>query len=144
MDEKDTISLLRECDAGTKMAVTSIQEVLDKTHDSELKKVLSVSREHHEKLGKELHAMLLEKGSEEKDPSPMAKGMSWLKTNVKVGMEEKDSAIADILTDGCNMGIKSLHKYRNQYKDAEDSALKICDRLIDIEEELCKDLQKYL
>lgn len=144
MDNTDTIYLLKECDSGTKMAVSSIDEVLDKTCDLNLKQLLSESRSHHEKLGNEIHTLLVEQGSEEKDPSPMAKGMSWLKTNVKIGMDESDAAIADLITDGCNMGIKSLHKYLNQYKDADNVSKKICNRLIDIEEQLCKGLHCYL
>ena len=126
------------------MAVSSIDEVLDKVCDSNLKQLLSESRSHHEKLGNEIHSLLIEHNSQEKDPSPMAKGMSWLKTNVKIGMDESDSAIADLITDGCNMGIKSLHKYINQYTEADSTSRKICDRLIDIEEKLCKGLQCYL
>lgn len=144
MDNTDTINLLKECDSGTKMAVSSIDEVLDKVCDSNLKQLLSESRSHHEKLGNEIHSLLIEHNSQEKDPSPMAKGMSWLKTNVKIGMDESDSAIADLITDGCNMGIKSLHKYINQYTEADSTSRKICDRLIDIEEKLCKGLQCYL
>ncbi len=144
MDNTDTINLLKECDSGTKMAVSSIDEVLDKVCDSNLKQLLSESRSHHEKLGNEIHSLLIEHNSQEKDLSPMAKGMSWLKTNVKIGMDESDSAIADLITDGCNMGIKSLHKYINQYTEADSTSRKICDRLIDIEEKLCKGLQCYL
>lgn len=144
MNNNDTICLLKECDSGTKMAVSSIDEVLEKTCDSNLKQLLSESRDHHEKLGNEIHSLLIEHDSEEKDPSLMAKGMSWLKTNMKTSMDESDAAIADLLTDGCNMGIKSLHKYRNQYKDADKTSKEICNRLIDIEEELCKKLQCYL
>jgi len=113
MDNTDTINLLKECDSGTKMAVSSIDEVIDKVCDSKLKQLLSESRNHHEKLGNEIHTLLIEHNSEEKEPSPMAKGMSWLKTNVKIGMDESDASIADLLTDGCNMGIKSLNKYIN-------------------------------
>lgn len=144
MDNTDTIYLLKECDSGTKMAVSSIDEVLDKTCDSNLKQLLSESKSHHEKLGDEIHTLLMEQGSEEKDPSPMAKGMSWLKTNMKIGMNESDATIADLITDGCNMGIKSLHKYLNQYKDADDTSKKMCNRLIDIEEQLCTKLHCYL
>ena len=48
----DTVKLLRECDAGTKMAVTSIDEVLDKVRDTEMKQLLQESKDHHEKLGR--------------------------------------------------------------------------------------------
>lgn len=144
MENRDTISLLKECDSGTKMAVTSIDEVLGRVQDSDMKSLLSESKSHHEKLGNEIHSLLIEHNSEEKDPSPMAKSMSWLKTNMKIGMNDSDAAIADVITDGCNMGVKSLHKYMNQYQDADRTSKDICKRLVSIEEELCKDLKDYL
>ncbi len=145
MENQDTISLLKECDSGTKMAVTSIDEVLSKVQDTDMKSVLTESKKHHEKLGNEIHSLLIEHNSEEKEPNPMAKGMSWLKTNMKVGMNENsDAAVADVITDGCNMGVKSLHKYLNQYQSADKTSKDICKRLVSIEEELCKDLKDYL
>ncbi len=144
MASNDTIKLLKECDSGTKMAVESINEILDKVKATELRDVLNDSRMHHEKLGNELHSLLLEHNSEEKDPAPMAKGMSWLKTNFKMAMDESDATIADLITDGCNMGVKSLHKYLNQYSGADNSSKDICNRLISIEDKLCDDMQPYL
>ena len=144
MENQDTIHLLKECDAGTKMAVSSIDEVLDKPQSVKLKNILTESREHHEKLGKEIHQLLSEQGSEEKDPNPIAKGMTWLKTNVMTNMKNGDSTIADLLTDGCNMGIKSLQRYLNQYPAADHIAKDLCERLVSIEEQLCRDLRVYL
>ena len=37
--------------------------------------------------------------------------MSFIKTNFKMGMNESDTTVAELITDGCNMGIKSLNKY---------------------------------
>ena len=144
MENNDTIYLLKECDAGTKMAVSSIDDVLDKICDFNMKQLLSESKSHHEKLGNEIHSLLIQLNSEEKDPNPMAKGMSWLKTNMKISLDGSDSVIADLITDGCNMGIKSLHKYLNQYQAADHISKEICNRLIDIEEQLCKSLHCYL
>ncbi len=144
MENNDTIYLLKECDAGTKMAVTSIDEVLDKVHNEDLKALLSKSKDNHEKLGNDIHSLLLEYHSEEKEPSAMAKGMSWLKTNMKITMDNSDATIADLITDGCHMGVKSLHRYMNQYPAAEDKVKKLCDKLVEIEDELCTDLRAYL
>lgn len=144
MEQTDTIKLLRECDAGSKMAVTSIDELMDKVSDSELASLLEESKKHHEKLGNDLHSMLEDKDSDEKEPNPMAKGMSKLKINFKMGMDNSDAMVADLITDGCNMGVKSLYKYMNQYSCAEESAKDICKRLIGIEEELCEKLRKFL
>lgn len=145
MENTDTINLLQECDSGTKMAVTSIDEILDKIHDEKLIDLLNESKRHHEKLGNDLHELLRQYHVEDKDPSLMAKSMSWFKTNMKVGVsEDSDKTAAGLMTDGCDMGIKSLHKYLNQYKDANHTAKAICSRLINIEETLRNDLRKYL
>ncbi len=144
MENKDTIHLLKECDAGSKMAVTSLDEVMESVQDEKLKELLKKSKDHHEKLGNEIHSMLIQYHSEEKDPNPMAKSMSWLKTNMKMSMDKSDATVADLLTDGCNMGIKSLYKYMNQYPNAEAKVKNLCNNLIDIERELRKDLRGYL
>lgn len=144
MEKNDTISLLKECDSGTKMAVASIDEVLEKIKSSDMRRLLVKSREHHEKLGNEIHALLLRHHSEEKDPGLMAKGMSWLKTNMKISMDESDRAVAELMTDGCDMGIKTLYGYLNQYPTADHSARELCKKLISIEEEFRRDLHSYL
>ena len=144
MANPDTIKLLRECDAGTKMAVNSIDEILEKVDDEKLKHLLQESKEHHKQLELDIHKQLDTYKAEEKEPNPMAKSMSWIKTNMKLGMNDSDATIADLLTDGCDMGIKSLYKYMNQYDDADKTAKEICEKLIAIEEKLEKDLRKYL
>lgn len=144
MGNTDTVKLLKECDAGSKMAVASIDDVLENVTNSELKGLLQESKKHHEKLGNEIHSLLNEYGKSEKNPNPMAKGMSWMKTNMKLGMDNSDATVADLITDGCNMGVKSLHKYLNQYQDADHKSKDICNRLVSIEETLCRDLRKYL
>ena len=126
------------------MAVTSLNEVMEYVQDQKLSQLLAQSKEHHENLGNEIHSLLLEYHSEEKDPNPMAKSMSWLKTNMKMSMDKSDATVADLLTDGCNMGIKSLYKYMNQYPAADKKVIHLCNNLIDIERELRKDLRDYL
>lgn len=145
MANSDTIKLLKECDAGSKMAVSSIDDVVEKIRNSSMKKLLQESKAHHEKLGNELHSLLNQYGKSEKDPNPMAKGMSWMKTNVMMTVgDDSDATAADLITDGCNMGIKSLYRYLNQYKEADHTSKDICNRLISIEQELRKGLRDYL
>ena len=126
------------------MAVTSLDEVLDSVSNHNMLELLTESKKHHEEFGNDLHEMLNDQGTDEKEPSPIAKGMSWIKTNVKIGMDGSDKTIADLIVDGCDMGIKSLYKYLNQYPTADHSAKKICKRLISIEDELRRKLYDYL
>ncbi len=144
MEAVDTVKLLKECDAGTKMGVASIDDILEKVQDPKLKSLLQESKSHHEKLECEISAMLRNHDAEEKEPNPMAKAMSWMKTNMKMTMDNSDKTVADLITDGCDMGTKTLHRYLNQYKAADEKSKAICGKLIDIEEQLRKDLRAYL
>lgn len=144
MIEQDTVRLLRECDAGVKMGVSAIEEVLPHVTDPGLEEKLKNSRAEHEKLDGQLQRLLTQCQDGGKDPNPMAKGMSWLKTNAMLAMKDADSTIADLITDGCNMGVKSLHKYLNEYKAASADAKGIAKDLIDLEQRLTLDVRMYL
>lgn len=144
MIEKDTIRLLRECDAGVKMGVSSIDEVLEYVKSGALKNYLSECKSEHEKLNTEIQELLDKYKDEGKDPNPIAKGMSWMKTNMKLVMNESDHTIADLITDGCNMGVKSLNRYLNQYKAADEVSKDIAKRLINLEEKLAIDIRQFL
>lgn len=144
MTEPDTIKLLRECDAGIKMGTASIGEVLEKTTNEKLKKLLETCKEGHEKLKEEIQNKLEQCHDTGKDPNPMAQGMSWMKTNVKLAMDESDATIADLITDGCNMGVKSLSRYLNQYQAADEETKDIAKKLIKQEEELSIHMRSFL
>ena len=144
MVEQDTIKLLRECDAGIKMGITSIDDVLEHTHSDALRKKLATCKSEHEQLQGEIQQLLGKYKDEGKNPNPIVKGMSWMKTNMKLGMEDTDATIADLMTDGCNMGVKSLNRYLNQYKAADEVSKDITKRLINLEEKLTVDIRSYL
>ena len=144
MVEQDTIRLLRECDAGVKMGISSIEDVLDYVRADSLKKFLSECKREHEVLEQEIRTLLDRYQDDGKEPNPMAKSMSWVKTNVKLAMNESDETIADLMTDGCNMGVKSLNKYLNKYEAADETSKKITKRLIRLEENLAIDIRKFL
>lgn len=144
MVEQDTIRLLRECDAGIKMGVSAIDEVMGKAQDEALRALLSRSKKEHDKLKESLQAALDRFGDEGKNPPSLARAMSAVKTNMELLMKPTDAAIADLMTDGCHMGVKSLSKYLNQYAAADESAKDVCKKLIAMEEQLAKDLRRYL
>lgn len=141
---EDTIRLLKECNAGVKTAVTTIDEVLNKVESKSLERILTKNKQEHEELGNKAHEMLNECGKDEKDPSPMTKVMSKMMTEARLMMDSSDERVADMVYDGCNMGIKSLYRYLNQYDDADDKAKEIAGRLICLENGLMMKLRAYL
>lgn len=144
MIHSDTIKLLRECNAGIKMGVSSITDVVDHVRDNDMYKILDKSRQEHNKLGSQTRKLLNRYHDAGKDPNPIAKGMSWMKTNLKLTVNDTDATVADLMTDGCNMGVKSLSRYLNQYKAAEEEVKDITKKLIKLEEQLSVDMRDYL
>ena len=144
MIEQDTIKLLRECDAGIKMGVSTIDEVQKYVKSEELKKYLDNCKDEHDKIDTKLQELLEKYKDDGKEPNPIAKGMSWIKTNMKLNMNESDSTIADLIVDGCNMGVKSLSKYLNEYAAADEQSKDICKKLIKLEEELSVQMRDFL
>ncbi|MBR3294533.1 MAG: hypothetical protein IKI69_08970 [Oscillospiraceae bacterium] len=144
MIERDTIRLLRECDAGVKMGVASIDEVIGSVTSEEMKRQLQHCRSEHETLGRELRGQLDRFGDQGKDPNPLVRGMSWIKTEAMLGMKRSDKVIADLMTDGCNMGVKSLNRYLNQYQAADERSKDMAKRLIQLEDTLCENMREYL
>ena len=144
MIQQDTIKLLRECDAGVKMGIASIQDVKDHVRSDKLATLLSDCKDQHDQLQTEIQQKLDRFQDEGKEPNPIAKSMSWMKTNLKLGMEDTDATVADLMTDGCNMGVKSLNRYLNQYKAADEFSKDITKRLINLEEKLAVDIRQFL
>ena len=144
MIEQDTIKLLRECDAGVKMGVASIDDVWDHVRSERFKQRLNACKDEHKKLSHEIQSQLDKFSEEGKNPNPIAKSMSWMKTNMKLGMEDSDATIAELMTDGCNMGVKSLNRYLNQYQAADEVSKDITKRLIHLEEKLTADIRGFL
>ncbi len=141
---ENTVKLLKECDAGTKTAVNSIKEVLDNVESEQLLTLLTDALSEHEDIGNEIAQTLRELGGHGKDPNPMARVMSWMKINFKMLEKGDDKTIAALMVDGCNMGVKQLSTYLNEYEDADDKSKRLAKRLINCEEKLAKQLKNYL
>lgn len=142
--EDDTIKLLRECNAGIKMGISSLEDVIDEVTDEKLKKLLKESKDAHCKLGDETHELLTQYHDDGKEPAMMAQLMSKVKTNVKLMKENVNTTAADLITDGCDMGIKSLYKYLNQYQAASEKVKNLVTRVLTEEEHLEKELRSFL
>ena len=98
----------------------------------------------YDKLKTEINGLLSRYHDDGKNPNPIAESMSVMKTGLKLAFNESDSTIAGLMTDGCNMGVKSLNKYLNQYEAADEVSKDITKRLINLEEKLAVDIRQYL
>ena len=140
----DTKALLLECGAGAQMALCAIDDVLGQTREKKLEQALLACRQTHRTLLKQTKALLDAESIPEKRASAMARGMSWLKTNTKLAISADDETVADLIVDGCNMGVKALMRCRNRCPDASEQARRIAAQIISSEQLLCRSMQPYL
>ena len=144
MVKDDTLNLLRECNSGIKMGIESINNVMPYVKSDELRSVLDACKDKHAVLGDETHKALINADESTKNAHPVAQVMSDMKIRATITLKKSDNTVADVMTDGCNMGIKSIYKYLNQYSGADDKSKSIANRLISAEQELRTDLRSYL
>jgi hypothetical protein len=144
MENQDTKDLLQECNAGTKMATNSIEQMLEYAEDAEFRRILLDYNGQHARLGERCHKLLDKYNLQERDPSMMASAMSHISTSMKMMVNGDVQEMAKIMMDGCNMGIQSLGKYLNQYEQADEECKKVARDLIDSEFAFMKKLIAYL
>ena len=143
---EDTINLLKECNSGITMGMSSINNVLPYVRNPDLKSALISSKEKHAKLGEKTHRALSMYEESRNPPHRIAKMMADVKVRAQImmPMDSKDRQIAAVMTDGCNMGIKSIYKFLNKYEGANNDSKDIANSLIASEQELRKELRQYL
>lgn len=141
---EDGVILLRECESGCKTATDSMEQAIPYIKDEQLKKIVEEYDKKHIELGDECHNMLKAEGEEEKDPSKVTKAMVWFGTEVKLAINNSTDRIAELLVDGCNMGIKTLSKNYNKYKQAESAVRDMVLELINIEQDFMNELLAFL
>lgn len=140
----DTKNLLKECDAGTKMAVETLDQLLPSVHDRDFKDSLEKYRNAHVSFGDKLHSLANKGGAPGGDLTPMERLSARVMTGMKLMLNDSDKKIASMLTDGCNMGIKSLSAYLNQYTKADSTSREIAGNIIRLEESMSEDMRQYL
>ena len=141
---EDTINLLKECNAGCKSATSSMEQILAYVENQKLRDLIKEYDNKHIKYGDECHELLNSADSDEKDPNKFAMAMATLGTDLKLTINSSVNKAAGLLIDGCNMGIKSINKYMNQYPAALESIKSLCYDLAELEENFAKDLRHYL
>ena len=140
----DTVKLLKECNSGLQMAIDGISHVIEDAKGGEFNAMLENYEKQHKDLCKIVHKELHDRAYPEKEPNPMLKTQSWMNTKMKMVMDDSDERIAGLMMDGCNMGIKSVGRYLNEYAGAEENTKSLANDIIELEENFMKDLKDYL
>jgi hypothetical protein len=141
---EDTIKLLKECNAGCKTATNSMEQVKPFIKNETLKSIIDSYNDRHIQIGDECHLLLNQYGVDEKDPAMMTKAFSWMSTEMKLMVNDDSHKISEIMIDGCNMGIKSVSEYLNNYKNASEESISLAKRLVRLEQDFMNELLAFL
>ena len=144
MIQQDTVRLLRECSAGAQMGIDALKDVMNHAHGRKLRDDLETAKQDHERLKEEIETQLHRFQDQDKTPPAMASAMSWIKTKAELALDDSDHTVSSLITDGCNMGVKSLSGYLNKYEAADEKSKDCAKKLIAMEETLVQQVRPYL
>lgn len=142
--DRQTVALLKECNAGCKMAIDSIGRLKDYLMNAELERELAAYEDEHKKLEEESSKLLKGLGETEQRPDKVAAAFSWITTEMKLLVKDDSAQIAKILMNGCNMGIQSISECMNKCPDASHDSIALAKKLVKCEEKLMENMKKYL
>lgn len=142
--EDHTIALLQECSQGCKVGIKSINQVSEYVSDQGLKRIIEKYRGEHQRIEAEADHLLNRHGKEGKQPEMMATAMSWVSTEMKMMMKDDDKQAAKIMTEGCDMGIRTICGFINQYAGASESSIGLAKDLVNVEEKFREEMKPYL
>lgn len=140
----DSIALLKECDSGLEMAITTLDQVLPKANANNFRNLLDDYYQEHIAVQKKIDDTLAELHTTGKKANPLAENMAKVETNFKLLLQPTDQEIANLMMDGCNMGIKSVSKYMNQYSQAQQEVMQLANDIITLEQKFVNELRQYL
>lgn len=144
MLNQDSVNLLQECHSGILMGIDSYENVIPKIKSQKLLDIVNENKKSHIHIEKEIKDLLNENHEQAKKPTAPASAMADMTLNIKLAIKGEDAQIACILADGCNMGIKSLSKYKNKFSTAQEKALTMTDDIIAMEETMHRALREFL
>lgn len=140
----DSVELLKQCNSGCKNGTNSMEQVIEYVKDDKFAKLINDYNQKHIKIGEECHKLLNKGGEEEKDPNALVMKMAEFGTDMKLLINDDAYRIADLLIDGCVMGIKSISKYINKCQKAENEVKDIAYELVCMEQDFMNELLAYL
>ncbi|MDD3747038.1 MAG: hypothetical protein PHD70_11280 [Anaerostipes sp.] len=140
----DTIELLKECSSGCKMAINSMDEMIDDMPSGNLMEGIKKSKQEHQKIESKIARILAKDGFCEEEPGAIASAFSWMTSKMKLMIHDDENQVAKLMMDGCNMGIQSITEKMHEYKNASKESQDIAKDLVKHEEDFQEELKKYL
>lgn len=112
--------------------------------DNKVKKAIEDELKEYEKIVKETNKLLKSNKIEPKKTNIMTKMSSYLGINMEVMKDNSDSAIAEMLIQGLNMGKIEMEKKLEEYKSVNKNTIKLARNLYEFQNKSLEELKKFL
>ena len=142
--KQDDITILREIQKNTQMAMSTIDTLLDKTDDSEFTMSLSKQSLGYAKIHNDAVEKLVEEQSGTYRTNQIADIM--LRGSVHMGTltNVSTSHLAEMMIQGSNRGLTNMYKAVKHNALAQDMSVELAKELMDFEEKCIEKLKEYL
>ena len=143
LEKSAEASLLCDVYRNAKMGADAIINLLHRVTDKELKSELSVELSRYEDFAAEAKSALKELDESPEEEGMISRLMAKIGITMNTVIDKTSSHIAQMIIEGCVMGITDLQKRLNDGRDYK-KAEALARRLIAFEEDTAERMRAYL
>ena len=144
MDENINLTILNEIGKATRMGLSSINFVSEKTEDEKMKEELSTQYAEYGKILDKVNTEF-EKYGEIPDEEPMMdKMMSWTGVQMNTLTDKSNSHIAELMIQGNLMGLIDAQKLLNHSPEMQETSKNIVNEFISLQNNNIEKMKQYL
>jgi len=136
--------LLESIVENARMGADACDQLLKKCKDAQMRKELMLERDQFNAAGRDAEERLFAMGVHPHPKGPMARMSMWMGMEMNTMMDKSASHIADMLIQGCTMGVVEMTKARNSLPDADAQAQGIASALVTSQQEAIERLKAFL
>lgn len=143
MKEKD-LEFLTNIYQNARTGIQSINDILPKVTDLNLKHELSNEITSYELIAKECEMIAGNRFEEVKDNNWFEKTKLWFSIKMNTLLDNSTRHLAEMLLVGTVMGTLDLYKLLNDNQKAPKELLMLCGKLLKLEEDFFNNLKSFL
>ncbi len=139
------VQFLNEIYQDAKMGEQSIKNILPSVKDKELLQHLETQMSGYSEFYNRAQEQLAQMGQIPKENGMMEKMMVGMSTKMNTMIDSTPSHLAEMVIEGCNMGVVQMNKHLNHYEEqADKEVIKLAKDMLKFEEQGAESLKSYL
>lgn len=144
MISNEEADVLQETCRNTRMALDSIETVLNKVYDEDLAYDLNCQANKYRELQRKAERAMMKEGITPGEGSKLEKAMLWSSIQANTLLNTSTGHVADMMIQGNTRGITELMKATHNNKVKGSYVNEIANELMDFEEKNIEKLKTYL